>query len=67
VSVELLVLVDNTASRADLTAEHGLSVLVTGPGGRFLFDTATTGDALLANAEALEVDLSTIDGVILSH
>jgi len=66
-SVELLVVVDNTASRADLACEHGLSVLVSGPRGKFLFDTGATADALLANATVLGADLSDLDGVILSH
>lgn len=50
---------------------HGFSVLVTGRQGdqtrRFLFDVGPYGDVWLENAERLGVDLSTIEGLFLSH
>lgn len=65
-SVELTVLVDNQADGA-LRPEHGLAVLVRGPGRTVLFDAAATAETLLANAEALGVDLSEVDTAVVSH
>ncbi len=48
--------------------EHGLALLVeSAAGGRILFDTGASGDVLLRNADLLEVDLSRLDAVALSH
>jgi 7,8-dihydropterin-6-yl-methyl-4-(beta-D-ribofuranosyl)aminobenzene 5'-phosphate synthase len=66
-SVELIILVDNTAASAGLRAEHGLSVLVSGPGRKVLFDAAATAETLLANAEKLGVDLAALDAAVISH
>jgi len=63
----LLVLVDNRSERPGLRTEHGLSMLLGGPDGQYLFDAATTAEALLANAEALQADLGGLDGAIVSH
>jgi 7,8-dihydropterin-6-yl-methyl-4-(beta-D-ribofuranosyl)aminobenzene 5'-phosphate synthase len=65
-SVELVILVDDSPS-GPLAGEHGLAVLVSGPGRRVLFDAAATGEALLGNAKALGVDLSTLDAAVISH
>ncbi len=65
-SVELVILVDNSPAGA-LAAEHGLAVHVSGPGQKVLFDAAATGEALLGNAKALGVDLSTLDAAVISH
>ena len=66
-SVELIILVDNAACSDGLQAEHGLSILVSGPGRKVLFDAAATADALLANAERLGVDLNQVDSTVISH
>lgn len=66
-SVELLVLVENHAERPPLRAEHGLSVLVTGPDWRLLFDTGASADVLDHNARSLGVPLTTIPAVAISH
>jgi 7,8-dihydropterin-6-yl-methyl-4-(beta-D-ribofuranosyl)aminobenzene 5'-phosphate synthase len=66
-SVELLILVDNIAGSAELRAEHGLSILVSGPGRKVLFDAAASAEALLANAEKLGVDLGALHGAVVSH
>lgn len=60
------VLLDNAARRDDLASKHGLSLLLSGPWGRWLLD-AGPDDSLVANAAALEVDLATIDAAVLSH
>lgn len=56
---------------AGLRAEHGFSALVSVRRGAIttslLFDTGLSPDAMVVNAERLGVDLSSIQGVVLSH
>jgi len=66
-SVEILILVDNAAGDETLQAEHGLSMLISGPGQRVLFDAAATAETLLANARALGAELGGLDAAIISH
>lgn len=66
-SVELLILVENSADDESLRAEHGLSILVSGLGAMYLFDTGATGEVLSENSRWLGVDLSVVDGVVVSH
>ena len=63
--INITVLVDNEAG-AGLEAEHGFSLWIDTGDRRLLFDTGQ-GELLLANAEALNVDLTQADNVILSH
>ncbi len=62
----ITVLVDNSASRPGLLAEHGLAVWLDLGTRCLLFDTGQT-DALLANARQLDLDLGAADTVVLSH
>ena len=66
-SVEIVILVDNAAGSDALRTEHGLSILVSGPGRKVLFDAGASPEVLLANAESLGVDLSSVDAVVVSH
>jgi 7,8-dihydropterin-6-yl-methyl-4-(beta-D-ribofuranosyl)aminobenzene 5'-phosphate synthase len=50
-----------------LLAEHGFAALVEVDGRRILWDAGMTRTALLHNAEKMEVDLSAIDTIALSH
>ncbi|GAA3580416.1 MBL fold metallo-hydrolase [Kribbella ginsengisoli] len=54
-----------------LMAEHGFSALVTVRRGeretRLLFDAGLSPTAMVSNADRLEIDLTTIHGVVLSH
>lgn len=54
-----------------LRAEHGFSALVSVRRGKttssLLFDTGISPDGMVSNAERLGVDLSQVQGVILSH
>ena len=59
------VLIENTARKPGLTAEHGLSLYIETGTLRLLFDTGATG-AFAENAVKMGVDLSKVDGLILS-
>lgn len=56
---------------AGLRAEHGFSALVTVRRGMttstLLFDTGASPDALAVNAERLDIDMGSLQGVVLSH
>ena len=64
--MKLQVLIENTASRPDLAAEHGLSLHLETRGLKILFDTGKTG-AFADNAARLGADLSQVDLCVLSH
>jgi 7,8-dihydropterin-6-yl-methyl-4-(beta-D-ribofuranosyl)aminobenzene 5'-phosphate synthase len=81
-SVTITVLVDNCAdlivrstdsvqrfTEASLLAEHGFAALVEIDDGaaRILWDTGASGTVLLENARRMQIDLSTIDAIALSH
>ena len=66
-TVQIAILVDNATSSDSIRAEHGLAVMLAGPGRKVLFDTGPSGQTLLANAAAMGVDLAQIDGAVLSH
>jgi len=51
----------------DELGEWGFSALVEADGHRILFDTGQHTDVVLKNARSLEVDLSTVPEVVLSH
>ncbi len=60
------VLAENTTCRAELEAEHGLSLLIETLGKVVLFDTGASG-VFADNAEHMELDLSRVDAAVLSH
>ena len=64
--MKIHVLAENTSCRADLVAEHGLSLLIECNGLRILFDTGATG-AFADNAERMGVKLSEVDVAVISH
>ncbi len=67
--LRIVPLVDAEA-RDGLRAEHGVSYLIEADGLRILFDLGLDGGrtaSLAHNAHALEVDLTSIDLVVLSH
>jgi len=64
--IRITILVENTARRRGLLAEHGLSFWVEVGQRRILFDTGQ-GMALRPNAERLGIDLALADTVVLSH
>lgn len=64
--IRFTVLVEDTTDRADVAAEHGLSIWIETGDRRILFDTGQS-DMLLRNAGTLGIDLRTADAVVLSH
>ncbi len=67
IDLMLTVLIENTRpENSMLVAEHGLSILVETARTKFIFDCGHTG-AACRNARALNVDLSAIKFVVLSH
>ncbi len=66
-SMQLLILVDNSASGDALRHEHGLSILIEGPDKRVLFDAGSSAETLLYNAQPLGVKLGGLDAAIISH
>ena len=63
--VKIITLAENTAGMGFL-AEWGLSMLVEADGKKILFDTGI-GKAAVHNARLLEIDLSTVDKIVISH
>ena len=59
-------LIENTSSREDISAEHGLSLFVETKNHKLLFDMGQT-DLFAANAEKLGIDLTEADAAVLSH
>ncbi len=64
--MKLVTLIENTTTRPDLVAEHGLSLYIEANGHKLLFDAGQSG-AFADNAQRLGVDLSQVDTAILSH
>lgn len=57
---------NNPANNALLCNEHGLSLYIETDGTNILFDTGQSGN-FIENAEKLNVNLNTVDYVVLSH
>jgi len=64
--MNIKILVDNHSSRKDCLIEHGLSILIEKDSKKILFDTGAT-DAFLVNAKRMNINLSDLDFVVLSH
>ncbi len=63
----ITILYDNSRHTNCSTSAWGFSCLVEYDSVRVLFDTGSDGETLFANTECLEVDLTTLDAVVLSH
>jgi len=67
VSVQIAILVDDVSCVESVKAEHGLAILLSGPGRKLVFDTGAAGQTLLDNASAMGVELGQVDAAVLSH
>lgn len=65
-TVRIVNLIENTEGKAGCIFAHGLSFYIEGCGHKMLMDLGPSVDTL-TNAGALDIDLSTVDTVILSH
>lgn len=65
-TLHLTILVENTARKYGLLAEHGLAMWIEFGGQRILFDTGQTG-VLRHNARQLGMSLGAADSIVLSH
>ncbi|MGC9148167.1 MAG: MBL fold metallo-hydrolase [Sulfolobales archaeon] len=65
--VKLIVVVDNSRYIHDLREAWGLSIYVEAYGKRILFDTGPDPSVLQENSEKLNIDLGSIDAVVISH
>lgn len=65
--MKITTLIENTEDEnMMLINEHGLSIFIESSYGNILFDTGQSGD-FVKNAEKLNIDLKTIDTLVLSH
>jgi 7,8-dihydropterin-6-yl-methyl-4-(beta-D-ribofuranosyl)aminobenzene 5'-phosphate synthase len=64
--MRITTLVENTVSKSELLAEHGLSLLLETDDEAILFDTGQ-GHAIVHNAEKMGIDLSKVEKIVLSH
>ena len=65
-SVKITTLVENTAGKNGVLAEHGLAYLIETGGEKILFDSGQ-GFILENNVQKLDLDLNDVHNVILSH
>lgn len=63
---KITTLVENTVYGKGLQGEHGLSLFIETPGHKVLFDTGAS-DLFIRNARLMNIDLSEVDYLILSH
>lgn len=66
-TLKITIIYDNYPCVEGLGTDWGFAALIGYRGETILFDTGTRGELLLSNASRLELDLSRIDKVVLSH
>ena len=64
--ITLTWVVDDTA-QAPLRPEHGFAMWIEVAGQHVLFDTGGSGEVLMHNLRALELDPADVDAIVLSH
>jgi 7,8-dihydropterin-6-yl-methyl-4-(beta-D-ribofuranosyl)aminobenzene 5'-phosphate synthase len=64
--MKIITLIENLVYQRGFHAEHGISMLIETENKKILFDTGQT-DAFIKNAQKLNIDITTIDAVVLSH
>ncbi len=63
--MEIIIIIENRSGR-NTAAAHGLAYLINDGKKLFLFDTGPS-DLIINNAKILDIDLSVIDTIVLSH
>ncbi len=64
--IKIITLVENTAISSDYGCKHGLSLYIETEKHKILFDLGPDG-LFAENAEKLNIDISTVDTVVISH
>ncbi len=64
--VKITTLIENLVYQPGLVSEHGLSFYLDTGRRRILFDTGQSS-AFLSNAKAMEIDISKVDALVISH
>ncbi|MDD3984976.1 MAG: MBL fold metallo-hydrolase [Methanobacterium sp.] len=66
--MDITILSENTKKRGSkLNTEHGLSLLIENKGNKILFDTGGSRGTAIQNSKILDLDLSQVDAVVISH
>jgi len=65
-NIRITILIENTAYKAGLKTEHGLSFWIEHGNNKILFDTGQS-NAILHNAKVLDINLAQTDAIILSQ
>lgn len=63
----ITILYDNIGQHSDMQLDWGFAAFIEFAGKRILFDTGNNTEILKQNSKAANVDLSTIDFVVISH
>ncbi|MBN2198227.1 MAG: MBL fold metallo-hydrolase [Candidatus Aminicenantes bacterium] len=66
-TLRFTILYDNYLHKKGTQSDWGFSCLIEGPEKTILFDTGTNPRILMHNVEALGVDLTRVDQIVLSH
>lgn len=66
-NIKITIVYDNYVFQKGTKSDWGFSCLVECGGKTILFDTGTQGEILMHNVEKLNIDLKTIDMIVLSH
>lgn len=65
--LKITTLVEDTCPKRSFYGEHGLSFLIEADENKILFDTGFSGDVLIHNLLALNIDLKQVNAFVLSH
>jgi 7,8-dihydropterin-6-yl-methyl-4-(beta-D-ribofuranosyl)aminobenzene 5'-phosphate synthase len=66
--MDVTILSENTKlNQSKLNTEHGLSILIETDDNKVLFDTGGPKGTIIQNAKLLNLDLSQVDAVVISH
>jgi len=65
--MKITIVYDNTSIRKNLIPNHGFACIIEAYGKKILFDTGSNGKILLENIKKLNLDITKIDEIFISH
>ncbi len=65
--MRIVILSENSSANTMSLSEWGFSAFIEHKYGNILFDTGMSGDVVIKNAKVLNVDLTSVETIILSH